>query len=98
MERKPMNARRFSAVLFGSVLAGASLFAQVPQLGTPTGWARVQKEENRALRQQQGISKNAADAQARAKVTRKDPAQLQFEQHAASRRIIRQKRDVRNVK
>ena len=93
-----MNARRSSAALFGSLLAGASLFAQVPRPGTPTGWARVQKEENRAQRQQPGINKNVADAQANAKVMKKEPVQQYFEPHAASRRIVRQKRDVRNVK
>ena len=93
-----MDARCFSAPFFGALLVSASLFAQVPQSGTSTGWARVQKEGNRAQRQQPGISKNVADAQARAKVAKKEPAQLQFEQHAVSRQIIRQKRDARNVK
>jgi hypothetical protein len=93
-----MNARRCSATFFGALLAGASLFAQVPQPGTPTGWARVQKEENRALRQQPSINKNVADAQPHAKAAKKEPAQLRFEQRAVNRRPIRQKRDARNVK
>ena len=93
-----MSVWRFSIALFGPLLAGASLFAQVPRPGTPTGWARVQKEENRALRQQPSVNKNVADARARAKGAKSEPAPLYFEQHAASRRIVRQKRDVRNVK
>ena len=93
-----MSVWRFSIALFGPLLAGASLFAQVPQPRTPTGWARVQKEENRAQGQQPGVNKNVADAQARAKATMKEPAKPQFGQNTGIRRIIRQKRDARNVK
>jgi hypothetical protein len=93
-----MDTRHFSVALFGSFLAGASLFAQMPQPGAPTSWGRVQKEENRAQRQQPNINKSVANAQAQAKVTKKEPAQLHYGQNTVNRRFIRQKRDARNVK
>ncbi len=48
-----MNARRLTAVLFGALLAGASLFAQAPQPGTQTVTPkREQRMEKRAEKQQ----------------------------------------------
>ena len=93
-----MNAHRLSVALFGSLLASASLFAQMPQPGTPNTWGRVQKEENRAQRQQPSINRSVANAQAHGKDAKKDPAQFQYGQNTANRRVIRQKRDARNVK
>jgi len=93
-----MNAHRFLAPLFGSLLVGASLFAQMPQPGSPNNWARAQKEENRALRQQPSINRSIANAQAQGKDTKKEPAQPHYGQNTANRRFIRQYRDVRNVK
>ncbi len=93
-----MNTRRFSVALFGTLLAGASLFAQVPQHGASTGWGRVQKEEIHARRQQPNINKSIANTQVQGKVTKKEPPQLHYELKAANRRMIRQKHDAKNVK
>jgi hypothetical protein len=93
-----MNPRRFSVAFFGSLLASASLFAQMPQPGTPNSWGRVQKEENRAQRQQPSINRSAANAQARGKDAKTEPTQLHYGQNTANRRVIRQKRDAKNVK
>jgi hypothetical protein len=93
-----MNARRFTVVLFGSLFVGTSLFAQMPQPGSPNNWARVQKEEHRALRQQPSINKSVANAQAHGKDTKKEPAQPHYAQNTANRRLTRQYRDARNVK
>ena len=93
-----MNAHRFSASFFGSLLVGASLFAQMPQSGSPNNWARVQKEQNRALRQQPSINRSVANAQAQGKDTKKEPAQPHYGQNTANRRGMRQYRDARNVK
>jgi hypothetical protein len=93
-----MNAHRFSALYFGSLLVGTSLFAQMPQPGSPNNWARVQKEENRALRQQPSINRSIANAQAQGRDGRKEPAQPHYGQNTVNRRVIRQKRDARNVK
>ena len=93
-----MNPRCFSIALFGSLLASAALFAQMPQPGTPNSWGRVQKEENRAQRQQPSINRSAANAQAHGKDAKTAPVPLQYGQNTANRRVIRQKRDARNVK
>ena len=93
-----MKPRRFSVALFGSLLASTSLFAQTPQPGTPNNWGRVQKEENRAQRQQPSITRSVANAQAHSKDAKKEPVQLQYGQNTSNRRVIRQKRDAKNVK
>jgi hypothetical protein len=93
-----MNAHRFSASLFAALLVSASLFAQMPQPGSPNNWARLQKEEHRALRQQPSLNRSIANAQAHGQDTKKEPAQPHYGQNTANRRVMRQKRDARNVK
>jgi hypothetical protein len=65
-----MNLRRTSAAILGSLLLGASLFAQAPAPTTVTP-KREAHMDKRADRQQQRIAKGVASGQLTAKETAK---------------------------
>ncbi len=86
-----MNARRLSAAIFGSLLVGASLFAQAPQPSTPTTSTpgRVQHEENRAQRQQKRITQGVASGS----LTPKETARLERQEGRVNKNIAKAQAD-----
>lgn len=78
-----MNLRRLSAALIGSLVAGASLFAQAPQPGTQTATPK------RAERQQKRIAQGVASGQ----LTPKETARLERQEARIDKDIARAEAD-----
>ncbi len=107
-----MNTRGFAPVLLGALLAGTGLFAQTPAAGRrPSQENRVQrppmhvaggplapKQAARLEHQEAKASLNVAKTLGKGTGSKQEPAKLHFGSNPAGRRIIRQKRDARNVK
>lgn len=85
-----MNPRRFSAAIFGSLLVGASLFAQAPAPGTQTTTPRKEQHaEKRADRQQKRIAQGVASGS----LTPKETIRLERQEARVDRHIAKAEAD-----
>ena len=85
-----MNLRRLSAALLGSLVAGASLFAQAPQPGTQTVTPkREARVEKRAEKQQKRIAQGVASGS----LTPKETARLERQEGKINKDIAKAEAD-----
>lgn len=85
-----MNARRTSAAILGSLLLGASLFAQAPApVPTTVNPKREAHMDKRADRQQQRIAKGVASGQ----LTPKETAKVERKEAKIDRDMAKAKAD-----
>jgi len=85
-----MNSRRLSAAIFGSLLVGASLFAQAPAPGTQTVTPkREQHAEKRAEKQQKRIAQGVASGS----LTPKETARLERQEGKINKDIVKAEAD-----
>ena len=85
-----MNALRLSAALFGTLLAGASLFAQTPEPGTQTTTPKREAHiEKRAERQQKRIAQGVASGS----LTPKETARLERQEGKVNKDIAKAEAD-----